>query len=199
MNYLPQRLKAKQVKTSKVPLPTKFIPAGKLFSAFSQLNLHLLPYQRQDFKTKCSYPDYSNPCKHIAGVYYLVAAKLDQDPFLLFELRGISRSKLQEELAKSPLGKALSASLANRDIPIDRQDSYYTRPRKTVIDLPANPKDFWQGKKRLPQTVDLGEMTTIPAVVAKKGGDFPAFWTKNNSFLDVMEELYDRVRKQNTR
>jgi uncharacterized Zn finger protein len=166
---------------------------------FNQLNLHLLPHQRQDFTTKCSCPDYGNPCKHIAGVYYLVAAKLDQDPFLLFELRGISRSKLQEELAKSPLGKALSASLTNRDIPIDRRDSYYTRPRKTAIDLPTNSKDFWQGKKRLPQTIDLGETTTIPAVVVKKGGDFPAFWTQNNSFLDVMEELYDRVRKQNTR
>jgi uncharacterized Zn finger protein len=49
---------------------------------FSEMNAHLLPYNRQDFQTKCSCPDYSNPCKHIAGVYYLVAAQLDQDPFL---------------------------------------------------------------------------------------------------------------------
>jgi uncharacterized Zn finger protein len=166
---------------------------------FRQLNLHLLPHQRQDFKTTCSCPDYSNPCKHIAGVYYLVAAKLDQDPFLLFELRGISRSKLQEELAKSPLGKALSSALTTGDMPIDRRDSYYTKPRKVATDLPLHPKDFWQGKKRLPQTVDLGEMATIPAVVVKKGGDFPAFWTQNNSFLEIMEELYARVRKQNIR
>ncbi len=33
---------------------------------------------------------------------------LDQDPFLLFELRGLSRDDLQKELAKSPLGHALS-------------------------------------------------------------------------------------------
>jgi uncharacterized Zn finger protein len=165
---------------------------------FSEMNAHLLPHNRQDFKTKCSCPDSSNPCKHIAGVYYLVAAQLDQDPFLLFELRGISRSKLQEELAKSTLGKALSTSLAEGDLPIDAQESYYVKPQKIAIDLPLTPRDFWQGKKRLPQTVDLGEMTTIPAVVVKKGGDFPAFWTQDQSFLGVMEELYDRVRKKNT-
>ncbi|MGL5032812.1 MAG: SWIM zinc finger family protein, partial [Microcystaceae cyanobacterium] len=55
--------------------------------AFKNLNLNLLPHSSADFKTKCSCPDWSNPCKHIAGVYYLVAAKLDEDPFLLFELR----------------------------------------------------------------------------------------------------------------
>jgi uncharacterized Zn finger protein len=165
---------------------------------FAEMNAHLLPYNRQDFKTTCSCPDSSNPCKHIAGVYYLVATQLDQDPFLLFELRGISRSQLQEELAKSTLGKALSASLAGGELSIDVKESYYTRPCKIAIDLPTTPRDFWQGKKRLPQTVDLGEMATIPAVVVKKGGDFPAFWTQDQSFLGVMEELYDRVRKKNT-
>jgi uncharacterized Zn finger protein len=165
---------------------------------FSEMNAHLLPHNRQDFKTKCSCPDSSNPCKHIAGVYYLVAAQLDQDPFLLFELRGISRSKLQEELAKSTLGMALSTSLTEGELSIDAQESYYTKPQKISIDLPPTLRDFWQGQKRLPQTVDLGEMTTIPAVVVKKGGDFPAFWMQDQSFLGVMEELYDRVRKKNT-
>ena len=79
--------------------------------AFSDLNLHLLPHNQKDFITNCSCPDWENPCKHIAGVYYLVASQLDQDPFLLFELRGISRQKLLQELAKTPLGKLLSCSI----------------------------------------------------------------------------------------
>jgi len=58
---------------------------------FQSLNLNLLPSSQKDFQTSCSCPDWSNPCKHIAGVYYLVAAELDQDPFLLLELRGLSR------------------------------------------------------------------------------------------------------------
>ena len=167
-------------------------------ATFAELNLHLLPHNRQDFQTDCSCPDYSNPCKHIAGVYYLVAAELDRDPFLLFELRGISRSKLQQELAKSPLGQALASTLDEGELPISSTDSYHTKPKKIAIDLPATPKDFWQGAQRLPQTVDVREIATIPAVVVKKGGDFPPFWTQDNSFLEVMTELYDRVRKKNS-
>jgi uncharacterized Zn finger protein len=52
--------------------------------AFSELDLHLLPHSEHDFKTTCSCPDYANPCKHIAGVYYLLASDLDQDPFVMF-------------------------------------------------------------------------------------------------------------------
>ena len=167
-------------------------------SAFATIGLPLLPYNRQDFKTDCSCPDYANPCKHIAGVYYLVAAELDRDPFLLFELRGISRSRLQQELAKSSLGKALSSTLDAEELPIIATASYHTKPQQLVRPLPATPKDFWQGQKRLPQTVMKSEIAPIPAVVVKKGGDFPPFWTQDNSFLVAMEELYDRVKKKNT-
>jgi uncharacterized Zn finger protein len=167
-------------------------------STFAELQLHLLPHHRKEFKTECSCPDWENPCKHIAGVYYLVAAELDRDPFLLFELRGISRSKLQQELAKSPLGKALASTLDEDELAIASTDSYYTKPKKITLNLPATPKDFWQGEQRLPPTVSLGEIATIPAIVIKKGGDFPPFWTQDNSFVEVMEELYDRVRKKNT-
>lgn len=51
--------------------------------AFATLGLHLLPHDELDFKTRCSCPDWSNPCKHIAGVYYLVAAELDQEPMIV--------------------------------------------------------------------------------------------------------------------
>jgi len=165
--------------------------------AFAHLKLHLLPHSRKDFKTNCSCPDWENPCKHIAGVYYLVAAELDQDPFLLFELRGISRSKLQQELAKSPLGKALSSALEAEEISIEPVDSYYTQPQKMPLTAPCSPKEFWLGDKRLPQNVEAASNASIPALVVKKGGDFPPFWQKDVSFLEVMEELYQRVRARN--
>ena len=34
----------------------------------------------------------------------------------------------------------------------------------------------------------------MPALLIKKGGDYPAFWHRDGSFIDVMEELYERVR-----
>lgn len=161
---------------------------------FASVGLHLLPHSKSDFKTTCSCPDYSNPCKHIAGVHYLVAAELDRDPFLLFELRGLSRVALHEELAKSPLGMALSAELtAEAKLPT-ASTHYYTQPETTAPEPVATLRDFWHGVKRLPPLPEPPAQTPVPAIVVKKQGDFPPFWNKDGSFIEVMEELYQRVR-----
>ncbi|NET36750.1 MAG: hypothetical protein F6K19_32770 [Cyanothece sp. SIO1E1] len=166
-------------------------------AAFATLGLNLLPKQKSDFVTSCSCPDYSNPCKHIAGVHYLVAAELDRDPFLLFELRGLSREALKTELAKSPLGMALSAELANQDLAPHPVDSYYPALASTAPTATATLKDFWQGAKRLPQTIEAPPPASVPAILVKKQGDFPPFWHKESSFITAMEELYERVRTKN--
>ncbi len=164
--------------------------------AFSTLGLHLLPHQRSDFKTRCSCPDSSNPCKHIAGVYYLLAAKLDRDPFLLFELRGLSRTDLHAELAKSPLGMALSQELAAEQSTPTPVESYYTK-LDTIAASDVSLKDFWQGSKRLPAAIEPETQNSVSAIVIKKQGDFPAFWHKDSSFIATMEELYQRVKTKN--
>lgn len=167
-------------------------------TAFAKLDLHLLPHSQSDFKTSCSCPDWSNPCKHIAGVYYLLAAQLDQDPFLLFELRGLSRQALQQELAKSPLGQALSAELAISNALPEPDPTYYTQPVVQSPETVPSLKDFWLGAKRLPQTIESPPQVNVSAILVKKQGDFPPFWPKEGSFIGVMEELYERVRTKNS-
>jgi len=166
--------------------------------AFAKLDLHLLPHSQGDFKTTCSCPDWSNPCKHIAGVYYLLAAQLDQDPFLLFGLRGLSPESLQRELAKSPLGQALSAELALEKTTPEPDSTYYTRPTLQSSVTVASLKDYWHGAKRLPQSVGAASPTNVPAILVKKQGDFPPFWSRDSSFIETMEELYGRIRNKNT-
>jgi uncharacterized Zn finger protein len=165
--------------------------------AFAKLDLNLLPSKKTDFKTTCSCPDWGNPCKHIAGVYYLVAAQLDQDPFLLFELKGLSREALQKELVKSPLGQALSAELAVANKTPTPDPSYYTTPITQPAEGVTDLKDFWLGAKRLPQMVEETSTASVSAILVKKQGDFPAFWQKEGSFIEVMEEFYLRVRTKN--
>ena len=60
----------------------------------SQAGASLFPGRADDLKTQCSCPDDSNPCKHIAAVYYLIGEEFDRDPFLLFQLRGMTKEKL---------------------------------------------------------------------------------------------------------
>lgn len=165
--------------------------------SFAALGINLLPRKQSDFKTSCSCPDSSNPCKHIAGVHYLVAAELDKDPFLLFELRGLSRAALKAELAKSPLGQALSAELATQAQAPNPVETYYSPPKTQAPDKAMTLKEFWQGSKRLPSTIAAPAQATVPAILVKKQGDFPPFWPKDASFITAMEELYERVRTKN--
>jgi uncharacterized Zn finger protein len=81
---------------------------------FDTAQVPLFPASRGDLHTDCSCPDWANPCKHIAAVYYLLGERFDGDPFLLFELRGRDkdavaaalrerRSQGMEALAESPV------------------------------------------------------------------------------------------------
>jgi uncharacterized Zn finger protein len=165
--------------------------------AFAAEDLHLLPHNQRDFVTTCSCPDYENPCKHIAGVYYLLAAALDRDPFLLFALRGLSREALQAELSRSPLGQILASALTEEELPVVPAASYHTRPKKVPTAVPVSHREFWTGAKRLPPSAPLSP-ARIPALLVKKQGDYPPFWHKDESFIGVMEELYDRVRTKSS-
>ena len=156
------------------------------------------PHSESDFVTDCSCPDWSNPCKHIAGVYYLLASALDRDPFVMFELRGLSRDDLHAELARSPSGADLSVrSDIRARVPVEPVESYYTRPTREASRSVASHKEFWTGPKRLPAPPAPAAQASVPALLIKKQGDYPPFWHKDTSFISVMEELYDRVRTKN--
>lgn len=162
---------------------------------FEALDLHLLPHRAKDLETRCSCPDYYNPCKHIAGLCYVLAAELDRDPFLLFELRGLPRADLFRQLQNAPLGKALVHHLEQQgEEPVQTVDSYFTQPRSRDQNNQPDPDRFWLGWKRLPDNLDTGSQLAIPALLIKKGGAFPEFWTKEASFPEVMEEVYQAIR-----
>jgi uncharacterized Zn finger protein len=163
---------------------------------FAALGIHLLPQTRKELKTDCSCPDYSNPCKHIAGVYYLLGAELDRDPYLLFELRGMSRERFQAALAATPLGKSLAAELNGSEIVPQPIAHYYPRPALVPVGA-VDLKTFWVGHKRLPKDVALPVPSLVSGVLVKKQGDFPPFWEADTSFLEAMEEIYDRVKTKN--
>jgi uncharacterized Zn finger protein len=62
--------------------------------AFAAANVALFPDSSDDLETSCSCPDFANPCKHIAAVYFLLGERFDEDPFLIFELRGRSKQQI---------------------------------------------------------------------------------------------------------
>lgn len=76
-------------------------PQDEIETAFSNSGALLFPDRQGELQTKCSCPDWSNPCKHVAAVYLLLAAEFDRDPFLIFKLRGLHVEELFTLLSES--------------------------------------------------------------------------------------------------
>ena len=68
--------------------------------AFAASGKRLFPFKLQEVRSECSCPDKANPCKHISAIYFLMGDRFREDPFVLFQLRGRSRSQLLTGLAE---------------------------------------------------------------------------------------------------
>ncbi len=73
------------------------VPA-EILETLEEEGLELLPTRPEEFEAKCSCPDWANPCKHIAAVFYVITEAIDRDPFNLFLLRGITKKEILASL-----------------------------------------------------------------------------------------------------
>lgn len=71
----------------------------------------------------CSCPDWASMCKHVAAVLYGVGARLDVNPMLFFELRGLDGQELVRKSMEQKLesmmknaGKKSKREIADKDI-----------------------------------------------------------------------------------
>ena len=143
--------------------------------AFTDAGLSLFPSRHSDLNTDCTCPDWSNPCKHVAAVYYLLGEEFDRDPFLIFKLRGIEREELT-----GLLGRHLESA------PLREQEEEPNLPPES---LPEDPEAFWG---QTDGGYDLGEEVFIPTIAAalpSRLGNFP-FWQGQEGFLASMEKIY---------
>lgn len=66
--------------------------------AFSSAGVSLFPARKGELSTKCNCPDPAAVCKHTAAVHYILAERFDEDPFLLFRLRGRTAGEVTSAL-----------------------------------------------------------------------------------------------------
>lgn len=92
--------------------------------AFDTAKVSLFPAKRGDLKTGCSCPDYANPCKHVAATHYILGERFDEDPFLIFRLRGRTQKQVMEALRQRRAGDVEIEDEAEEPeivIPLDEQ------------------------------------------------------------------------------
>ena len=160
---------------------------------FRNTGLRLFPAKSQDLHTNCSCPDWSNPCKHIAAVYYLLGEEFDRDPFLIFKLRGISREEVVGLLRrdKQTRGESCKESVSpkpRRKRTLQKEEEK-TRPASEP--LSADPPSYWTGKNFPDDFLGEVQIPPVAAALPKRLGSFP-FWRGQERFLETMESIYER-------
>ncbi len=152
---------------------------------FAAVRVPLFPASRGDLQTDCSCPDWANPCKHIAAVYYLLGERFDEDPFLLFELRGRTEAQVAAALRE----RRTQEAEATDDLPSmpDVVEEVQASPLEERLD------HYWIMGAGVEDIAFNVTHPQIPLALLKRLGvpDFQGVNPRN--FQTQMQRVYDAV------
>jgi uncharacterized Zn finger protein len=124
-------------------------------SVLEMQRVSLFPARQSELTTECSCPDWSNPCKHIAAVYYLLGEEFDRDPFLLLSVRGVSRDDLAGPAEPTPViaSAPVSDNFWEGTRPtLDLIGDVDSRARLALLER-LGPFPFWRSERALAEVV----------------------------------------------
>jgi uncharacterized Zn finger protein len=153
---------------------------------FEQVESTLFPEKLHDLVTDCSCPDWSNPCKHTAAVFYLLGEEFDRDPFLIFKMRGMSREELITRLGSS---KEEMRRIKARGATSRHQAATPPEP------LSPGPGRFWVSNRISDDFYGEVRSPAVAAALPKRLGSFP-FWRGKVRFLDAIEPIYTQASER---
>lgn len=187
--------------------------------AFQSAGASLFPTTGSDLQTDCSCPDWANPCKHVAAVFYLLGERFDADPFLMFELRGRTKDQVIAALRVRRSATGLIAETAAE--PYDEEEPGDTEPEESIPLLastapvapdtaastgPSPAEAFWTFRAA-PSIADTSATTTptnptdltftfeapsVNALPIKLLGT-PPFWREWPDFASAAEQAYRAI------
>jgi len=131
--------------------------------AFAAAGVSLFPDRQGDLTTDCSCPDWANPCKHVAATHYILGEQFDEDPFLLFRLRGRSQEQILEAMRQRRAGQEEAG-----------EDEFVEEEPEEIIPLEETLANFWEmGEPLAPFPVAI-KPPVIALPILKRLGE-PAF------------------------
>lgn len=129
-------------------------------SVFLAAGASLFPDEPGELDAQCSCPDWDPLCKHIAATYYLLAERMDDDPFLLLRLRGRDRDAVLTAL------RARQGDEAEDDEPAEEATA--EQPLADMLDC------YWRAGAGLDRIETRLAPPPVPMPVLKRLGP-PAF------------------------
>jgi uncharacterized Zn finger protein len=138
--------------------------------------------RKGELKTSCTCPDWANPCKHVAAAQYILGDRFDEDPFLLFRLRGSTQEQIIAGLRQRRTGQ-IQEQAPELDIPDEEEET--VPPLEETLDY------FWETANDLNKfTVNI-KSPSIPLPILKRLGE--ADFTKGILMEDLFGDAYQTI------
>ena len=151
--------------------------------AFAAAGVSLLPAKSGELTTHCSCPDWANPCKHVAATHYILGEQFDEDPFLIFRLRGRSQEQVLAALRER---RQAGVVLAEEPAP-------YAAPQEETLPLADLLDVFWQmGQPLTHFPTTMREPVSSHPILRRLGQ--PAFLDEDLAAL--LGPAYDRMTEE---
>jgi uncharacterized Zn finger protein len=147
---------------------------------FREVGMPFFPQRTDDVWSHCSCPDYANPCKHLAAVYYLLGESFARNPLLLLTLRGVP--------VALP-GQAGAVSPSPPSVPSRSRDGGAARLTPAAVYGVSRPAPA--AFPGLPSGGALSAEAPDAPLLARLG-PLP-FWRGQERFLDTLTHLYARA------
>lgn len=133
---------------------------AEIEEAFSAAGVSLFPSRVDDLITSCTCPDYANPCKHVAAAHYILGERFDDDPFLLFRMRGRTQDEILAGLRERRAGNEPS-------LPDEEEEEAVEQ----VPGLEESLDQFWEPGPQLAGFSVQVKAPTIPLPLLKRLGE----------------------------
>ncbi len=139
--------------------------------------IRLFPRAWRDLSAHCSCPDDAVPCKHIAAVIYLLAAQIDENPFVIFALHGMNLAARLEQrsgVQSAAIAELPEIATAWSDTPPADHETGLTADHLEALDL-----------SRIPALTQR-----VLSILSAK----PLFYSKD--FHPILAAAYKHARRQ---
>jgi uncharacterized Zn finger protein len=177
---------------------------GDIEQVFAQVGVKLLPAGAYELESHCSCcPSWQQPCQHATAVFYLIGEMLDEDPWLIFRLRGRDRQQILQALRQrrsdagsgyaNDASETLGATLREAQSP--HRISSFIQPDQEVPSLVDQMEEFWGTIRQLESLHHHIAPPLIEQALLRRLGP-PPFAAESLETYDQLKRIYRQVSKE---
>jgi len=180
-------------------------------TVFIKNGLNLFPFNLADIRSRCSCPDKANPCKHIGAIYYQLADRFSEDPFVIFQLRGRTKSQILAELRQFRSQSTLSSIQETKhieegsraiasELPALEKTNQSTKkdkiPKLSKDEILTKIETFWQYDEPLDSSLVVITPPTNQKDILELLGSFPLPYEEAQEVKQSLQQIYQTVSQK---